>query len=189
MSPSLSPLRTSVAAPEWIPTCILRSLDYVVPHDLDGSAARSIGNRRTGTDTPQLRSASIDARANIPNRNLDHALTRCALAELGFLIDLGRHEANPTRQLACVSDLNPSSLTRRKLRDMSARYFSLEFNFSVDCDHEEWRLCSGRKVLPMDAVLTTTTPGAGAFSAMVSVLTPPPGLEGSSDWRSTRASV
>jgi hypothetical protein len=56
------------------------------------------------------------------------------------LIDLGRRDANPTRQLARVPDLNPSSLTRRKLRDMRARDFSLEFNFSVDCDHEERRL-------------------------------------------------
>src|SRR5262249_26423626 len=56
------------------------------------------------------------------------------LAELGLAIDLGQHDAHPTRYLAAIVQLHPRGLAGIELRQLRARNVALHLELVVDDD-------------------------------------------------------
>ena len=110
---------------------------------------------------PQLRLASMVARANIPSRSRGCALQRDPrAAELRLLVDRSGHQPDAPRQLAAIGQLNARALSGSKLRHVDARDLGLELDLVVDRDAEQrFAGRTGEAVAPMAAVLRVTTTG------------------------------
>src|SRR6185312_11427611 len=118
----------------------IASLDYAVSHDLHACSAGAISHGRGGNGYAAA-AVRIDCRrSKNPETQVGIALHGNAReTELRFFINRSRNQADSSSQFACSPDLNARYLTGQKLRHVNARHFRLEFDFAVDCDHEQGR--------------------------------------------------